>query len=347
MKNTWRIIVLPLLCCFLFSACSAPSSFTQGTVSSAEERVLTDVRTQYRNASLIVRGDCCSTHINSDGLECHDMDVTEVLAGNASVGDRIHIPNGGMTKDQSYLLFLGEGEDVPHAEDVTGYTLLLDAPLPIVDSEVIWEGKRLSLNALKEELEQLGTIVSAPAPVSYYDQLDALTEAADEIFIGEIVSLPEMSTYSLSIRDGGATEKAQYEASLATIRVRGSIKGSVGRYNSELQLFYCPERVSGMLDASTLQLTQFDSSSLLELKEGGTYLFFLLNSPDAKQDYYFPINPIQGFVEISQDDLYASSSNTPVLPYDTLTSLVRALHDALDWSQPGYEEKTPPLVVGE
>lgn len=331
-----------LLCCLLLlSACASPA--TNVVVPQEEERVLTDVRTQYRNATLIVSGVCNGNHIDADGATCYDLNITKIYAGKASTGDTIHCTKGEMIQGESYLLFLGQDDDVHFAEDTSGYTLLSNSPLPIVDREVIWDGKRLSLDSLQQEISQLSSVISASA-IFYYDTLSALTQAADEIFIGRVEYMSDMKDKTFSIRNGGSVEKLQCNTSSTVIEAYGSIKGSF-EYGQRITMIHCPERISGMLDASTLQHTEITVNQAPRLQEGSVYLFFLNHSPDAKQDYWFPVNPVQGYVQLSGDMLYVCNANKPLLPFQKLSPLVKILQSSLE--QYARVDLNPSLSVEE
>ncbi|HWR24450.1 MAG TPA: hypothetical protein VN366_13310 [Feifaniaceae bacterium] len=335
-----------LLICLIVSACNPMPPAASVVVSSpaAEERLLSDLRAQYRNAALIVSGECVGSHIDASGNTCYDLTVTKVYAGNAKAGDIVHCTTGPMATGETYLLFLGQGEDVNYSEDLTGYSLISGAPMPIVDSEVIWDGKRISLDALQKEILALSTVISAPAPVYYYDSISSLTAAADEIFIGKVTRLPQMKDTSFSIRNGGAVEKAQYSASIVTVEVYGVMKGSPS-YGDELQMVFSPERIGGMLDATTLQHMELTAGQTPRLQPGGVYVFFLTKGPDAKQPYHFPVNPLQGILPLSGDTLHVPSANIPLRPYDKLSTLVQAINSVQAVMPP--REDSPALVVEE
>ncbi len=334
-----------LLICLILSACTPIPPAANVVVSSpaAEERLLSDLRAQYRNASLIVSGECTGSHIDASGSTCYDLTVTKVYAGNAKIGDIVHCTTGPMNTGVTYLLFLGQGEDVNYAEDLTGYSLISSAPMPIVDSEVIWDGKRISLQALQEEIQALLSVISAPAPVYYYDSISALTAAADEIFIGKVTRFPQMNDTAFSIRNGGAVEKAQYSASIVSIEVYGVMKGSLS-YGDELNMVFSPERIGGMLDASTLQHMELTAGQTPRLHLNDVYVFFLTKGPDGKQPYRFPVNPLQGMIPLLGDTLHVPAANSALKPYDKLSALAQALQSAMA-SLP--RKNSPSLVVEE
>lgn len=328
-KRLW-ILGCALLSCLLLYSCAAPAATVSISSPGAEERVLSDVRTQYRSAKLIVSGVCMGSHIDAAGNPCYDLCVTKVYAGNAAVGDMIHCASSAMNKDANYLLFLKQGQDVNYSEDTAGYALD-GAPRPIVDSEVIWDGKRLSLREFQSEIQELSSVVSAPAPVYYYDSLAELAAASNDVFIGRVQSLPQMRDLTFSIRNGGAVEKLQYSASIATIEVYGVMKGALG-YGDTLQMVVSPGRVDSMLNAATLTHMEFTAGQTPFLQQGGVYVFFLAQGPDSKQPYYFPVNPVQGYASLTGDTLHICKANVPLQAYAKLPALVDALSQAQNTS---------------
>jgi len=331
-----------LLVCFLFSSCAAPAANISISSPETEERVLSDVRTQYRNANLIVSGSCAGSHINSSGETCYDLSVTTVYAGDAAAGDTIHVPDP-MNKGEKYLLFLEEGQDVNYSEDTAGYSLE-GAPKQIVDNEVIWDGKRLSLQEFRQEIQQLASVISAPAPVYYYDSLAGLAAAADDILIGRVQNLPGIKDLNFSIRNSGTVEKSQYAASVVTIEVYGVMKGALS-YGDTLQMVFSPDRVGSMLDAATLTHMETTADQTPFLQQGGVYVFFLAKGPDAKQPYYFPVNPVQGYVSLIGDALHVCSANAPLQSYQKLPALADALQNAQ--TEASAQKSAPSLIVND
>ena len=328
MSKRLSLLCYALLACFLLISCAAPAASVSVSSTGSEERVLSDVRTQYRNAKLIVAGICTGSHIDTAGETCYDLSVTKVYAGRAAVGDAIHCASNSMNMGESYLLFLQEGPDVNYSEDTSGYTLD-GQPRQIVDNEVIWDGKRLSLQEFQSEIQQLGSIISAPAPVYYYDSLNGLAAAADNVFIGRVQSLPQAEDMAFSIRNGGTVEKLQYSSSIATIEVYGVMKGALS-YGDTLQMVMSPGRVDSTLDSSTLTHMDFTAGQTPFLQQGGVYVFFLIKGPDVKQPYFFPVNPVQGYVALIGDTLHVCKANAPLQGYIKLPALADAIQRVQD-----------------
>ena len=59
-----------------------------------------------------------------------------------------------------------------------------------------------------------------------------------------------------------------------------------------------------------------------KLSEGDTYLFFLAEDPDPKQDHCFPVNSIQGWIKVENDKLTVSDENGVAREYTDLSQLV-------------------------
>ncbi len=323
-----NIISLTLLSMLLFSACAAPVGVPVPTAPPGESRAILDLHAQYRSASLVISGVCVSDHKTPQGEACSDIEVAEVLAGEAEVGSVVHCKQGAMQQGEEYLLFLETGADVNHAEDTPGYTLLSEQMLPISKGEVIWNGNHIPMDTIRGEMAELQETINTLRPVYYYTELSALAQAADEIFIGRVISAPALQRRAFSIKNGGSVEKAQYDTSIVTVETYGDIKGALA-YGKQIQMVYSPDCAAGMLNAATLQPVDLKKGAVPALCEGGIYLFFLSYGPDSKQPYLFPVNPVQGYVQINGEELYARQENEPLRVYSALTPLVAALQREL------------------
>jgi hypothetical protein len=316
-----RLVAL-LLCVLLLGACASP--VPAGTYENL--RALQEARRQYRNSSLVVRGKCVETHIDTKGLACYDLEITEVIAGEADTGDVIH-SGKAMDTGGEYLLYLSEGEDALYAEDTAGYTLEA-GPLPVKDGSVLWDGTNIGYSELMRDIGEMSSVIVAPAKTYYYNKLEDLVKASDEIFIGRVTQMPRLREIPFRTRDEGVSTESSPLASVVTVQAFGSVKGST-RYGDTVELVYSREMAANLLYADTLAaLTERYPVSLL--REGDLYVFFLNRGPDAKQSYMFPVNVYQGSVRLSGDTLYAPNSNSALEGYDSLVPLVRDMRKALE-----------------
>ena len=121
-----------------------------------------------------------------------------------------------------------------------------------------------------------------------------------------------MRSTKFRTQDGGSTVEKKAPSANLTISVYGNIKGDIG-YGQEINLVYVPSASENMTDAGTLQP---------KLSEGDTYLFFLAEDPDPKQDHCFPVNSIQGWIKVENDKLTVSDENGVARGYTDLSQLV-------------------------
>lgn len=315
------VLILALLCC--------PCATLSGTAAAPAQSV-SDALRLYRNSSLVVVGDCVAIHKDADGEQCYDLSITEVVAGNANAGDTIHLTQGTMKLDESYLLYLAASADVYHTEDMTGYTLLTDSPLSIADGRVSFEGATLSLSEIRSAFAAQENVITAPSEVYYYDGVSALANAAEEIFIGRINVISDSEDVSFRSTLGGSSVENTLSASMINVTAYGSIKGSL-KYGDEIELVWCPSLSESMTNAATLQTVVCDEKELASPVRDGVYLFFLISNPDDKQTYYFGVNPVQAMSGLdTADQLHSSPANAALSGYNSLSLLVEDLKNALE-----------------
>lgn len=290
------------------------------------ERFLSDARQSYRSASLVVSAECVDTYTAADGCTVSRITVDEVLAGRAEVGDLIQIQDE-LSPGTEYLLYLGYGDEVHFAEDQHSYVPVSAEPFVIVDDTVEYGGTVLSMEDIRKDMEELDRTVTVHGAVYSYGDVDALREASESIFIGRVMSVSPLKNTRLRSQEGGSTVEKTSPASVVTLTVYGSVKGAYA-YGSSVDMMYIPQSVGGMTDGATLEPVSCSETDIVGLSEGGTYLFFLAEDPDAKQDYAFPVNPIQGWVKVENDVLTASDANTALTGYEMLPQLIADMRNA-------------------
>ena len=340
MKKFWVSLAAALLACLTMCSCASNTKIASISIQP-EERTLQDARQQYRSASLVVRGECLLSHIDSEGRECYDVEVTNILAGDAELGEIVHCTSMELIAGEEYLLYLGDGEDAFHTEDTSGYIPVHEEPLRIVDNEVIWGNTRISLSKITRDIAQQKLIISAPAKSYYYKTLGELVKASDQIFIGKVKSVPKWSPMTLRSTEDGASVEKSAMTSLTTIEAYGSIKGKF-KYGDEITMVNSSEKLADLLDAVTLRPKDYEHYEVPTLREGGFYLFFLTEGPDAKQDYYFPVNQIQGYAELDGETLSASYSNEALKSNTILTPLVKQIQTLIAAES---EQSSPELRI--
>ena len=326
MKSFWKPVAMALAVGAFACACATPVG-----AQLSDERALSDVQRIYKNAALVVMGECVQSHINSEGDTCYDLSVEEVVAGYAQAGDIIHCTQGAMKEGETYLLYLAEGEEMYHTEDMRRYELLSDAPLPVSENgTVAFAGTQLALSDIKRDIERMDAVITAPAATYYYKELGALIDAADEVFIGRVASISPVKDMAFPSQADGTIIENTLPAALAQVEAYGVLKGALN-YGDPVDLVYAPAMSANLVDASTLKALSYGEANAPALEEGEVYLFFLTQSPDAKQAYRFSVNPMQGYARVDKDDhVHVSHVNSALAGCKDLGSLVREIRDIME-----------------
>ncbi|MEL7610298.1 MAG: hypothetical protein AAGU74_12470 [Bacillota bacterium] len=335
-----KLFIMLLALCTLLSACAAPVKESAKLEIQPNELVLQSARTQYRSASLVVRGICTREHKDANGNPCYDVEVTTVIAGDCAVGNIVHCSSSVLELGGEYLMYLKQGEDAYYSEDTTGYILLDNSPLLIKDGKVTWDNISIDVGVLLADIAGQRSVIVAPATSYYYAQLNALAAGTQQIFIGVVESIATQEREFRTVDNGASTENTR-RVSIAKIQAYGSIKGEL-KYGDAITLIQARQSTVETVDDKTLSVKTFGATQIPSLVEGGVYLFFVNRGPDPKQEYYFPVNPVQGYVALDGDALKPSSANEALNGYKELTQLVQRLHYTLSLA---YDDENPALIL--
>jgi len=316
-------IAMAVAAMLLLYACATPVG-----IMDTDGRAHSDAQRIYRDASLVVRGVCERNHVNAYGVSCYDFRVDEVIAGAAEVGSFIHITDGAMKDEEEYLLYLVEGEDAFYTEDTNTYTLLTDAPLKITNGKVTLFGVKLSLSDIKRDIAAVKSVITMPYNSYYYKELAALVNAADDIFIGEVLYTPALASRRFRADADGTSVENEMPASIVRVKALGVAAGAFN-YGDVVELVYAPSMSSDIIDAATLRPVSYGEMQAPALEQGKIYMFFLVKGPDAKQNYHFAVNPMQGYVEIEGNDVFCSYVNSALVRYRNLNDLIIDIRAAL------------------
>lgn len=310
----------------MLAACAAPVS-----TGNAGEMVQSELQRIYKKAALVVTGLCVQQHINSDGDTCYDLSVEEVIAGTAAEGELIHCTEGQMEAGERYLLYLAEGEEMFYTEDTNRYELLSETPLALSGEGMVkYADAEIPLDVLKQDIRRMDAVITAPSSFYYYKTVRELAEAADEIFIGRVISMTAEQDRAFRAQAEGTVVENTLPASVVQVEAYGSLKGALN-YSDRISLVYAPKTGAGVVDAGTLQPVPFGEGSVPPLETGGVYLFFLIQSPDAKQDYRFAVNPLQGYAAVdAEDNVKVPQVNRALSGFEELDVLVKEIRRVLE-----------------
>ena len=208
-----------------------------------------------------------------------------------------------------------------YAEDEADYCSTSADNFVIRDGNVEYGGSRIKISEFKKEMDAISKVITAPSKNYYYNDIRSLVNASENIFIGRVNSASNMRSTKFRTQDGGSTVEKKAPSANLTISVYGNIKGDIG-YGQEINLVYVPSASENMTDAGTLQPKPVSADKAVKLSEGDTYLFFLAEDPDPKQDHCFPVNSIQGWIKVENDKLTVSDENGVARGYTDLSQLV-------------------------
>lgn len=324
-----HIIAMLLVLAAMVALCACAAQ--QVNVPAASETDIHEMQRLYRSSSLVVVAKCLRTHTDAAGNVCCDVSVERTVAGTPEhLGKTLHCPLGSMKEGEEYLLYLAKGDDVYQSEDMDSFKIVGDTAFRIKNDVVYVSGSVIDMSSIETAISQAGSIISVQSESLYYKSIAALSEGSDYIFIGRVKEAPAIKPMAFRSHENGATIENEMPASMLTVEVFGSVKGTL-KYGSEIRVVYCPSMAEGMIDASTLKPAACDQNKLPVPIEGETYLFFLTNGPDEKQEYYFGVNPLQFAAKLdSYDYIYVDGSNRALSGFRTLDAVVRNIKKTLN-----------------
>lgn len=267
----------------------------------------------YEASNAIVRADC--TDVDKEKGVSY-ITVSQSVSGKKS--GSFSLKGSELEVGSQYLVFFtGWGEKGVYSEKE--YTAL-----KITDNAVVWDKKEYSSIDVLAKINEFDSVVSIYINSYFYEQRDKFLENCDVIVVGKVRSKTSRVDTKLRASTNGASIQNTLSCIRADIEVIGSIRGDY-RNGDSITMMYAPERLSSMLDASTLSTVSMAERETLSLEEQKYYVFFLKKGPDPKQNYLFPINPAQGWARLANDILVTSEKNTVFRNADTLTKLIDEL----------------------
>ncbi|NLB61166.1 MAG: hypothetical protein GX802_01880 [Clostridiales bacterium] len=315
MKRCFAFVLLTF-CMLILSACGKRVSYVEPS-----EKVLLDAKLFYRQSSLVVFGSCTAATVKKE-ITFYTIQISEVIAGEVDDSRTIQVTAKSLDVGSGYLLFLVS------TDDSDNYKMLNDTALKIKTDSVLWDGTWLSLNTILNELYSFASTITIPGTTYFYTKLKDLTTASDAIFIGKVIESPAISKTKVKSQVDGAIVENTVDASVVRVVVYGSVKGDL-KYGTTIRLVNYPSAVSSMIDAISLDAVSLNHSNVMPLSNDSTYMFFIQKTKDVKQDYYFPVNPVQGWISVARDFVTVARFNTPLYGYKTLPLLIRDVRSSL------------------
>lgn len=327
MRKLFSIIALILM---LIALCSCSDTKNSTDVPlSATERIIQDAKRLYKEASVVATGICLVTHIGENGSICSDVELTNITAGKINSGDIVHCINSNLTVSKEYLLYLSYSPYIELPDNEFSFSPIgSNSIFEISNDKVNWYGTNMDLEELNQVMLEYNNIVTAPSTTYYYSKLDELVNDAEEIFIGRVFDMTDITPSLIKSYSGSIASEKTVDTSFVSVNVLGSLKGKLN-YGDSITIVFIPNTMQLMTNSLNLDAVSFPQSNVEPLYNGNEYVFFLIASPDSKQYYYFPVNPIQGWISLSGDHIYPHALNTPFSNISSLDALITAVKNVL------------------
>lgn len=285
----------------------------------------------YRDAEKIVISTCMRTANPDAGRPLATFRVDEVLDGAAEAGSTFDIAAEAQLGGR-YLFYLAPGE-----EDGEDYRIMTGQPVPVNGGTAEFENAVCSIESIKRDIEEQRKILTVPSQSFFYGEFSALANACDEIVAARVLSVSEPTDIPCRSVGGGESTFSTQKQVFIRIKVENGFFGGL-RYGDKLDVVLSPYNGRPVINATDLTPKIVDAHSAHGPKAGSRYVFFLLRSEDVKSDYYFMVNPYEGYVALSGNAISHPYYNEAFSEINDLRVFSDRLRDALFPPEPSPED---------
>ena len=288
------------------------------------------LRNAYRNSTCIVKASCISES-DKDGYSI--MNITETMAGHAS--GVIYIAQERISLSEEYIIFIDSVRADLHydADECT--------TMQIRDDSVLWEGKKYSKEAAYKLLSECEMTLSFPFTTYFYETRADLYKGSSDIIVGRAEVDPVIEERNTYTQTGAVSRTKMTKCNIVTVHVISSLCGDL-KSGDSVEVVFSPESVSSMTSASTLSTVSLAVRDIANLENSNYYIFFLDKTEDVKQNIYFPVNPVQGWVELDRDNIKCAEKNTLFDDCKQIKQLISELNLGTV-QEPAHNTKTDPI----
>ncbi len=323
-----RIILASILALLILFSVSVDLRLPDA-ISDKEEDTLppASVSLLYRDAEKILVATCLRKADPEAGRPLAKFRTDEVLDGQAEEGATFDIAASAELGGK-YLLYI--------APDGENSVILTGDPVPIINGSAEFGNAVCTIDSIKRDIEEQRKILTVPSQSFFYGEFGALANACDEILLGRVIysSGPE-DTLCRSVDGGESTLSTQKQVFLR-VRVENGLFGSF-RCGDKLDIVLSPYNARPVINAVDLTPKTVDVHPAVSFEVGERCVFFLIKSEDIKSDYYFTVNPYEGYVVVKSNAISRPYYNDAMHGVNDIKQLSKRLFEALFPAEPPAE----------
>ena len=183
------------------------------------------------------------------------------------------------------------------------------------------DGRNVQISSIKREIAAMKSELFIPSKYMFYSNMNELLVGCNEYFIGRVDSVsPYMPTLCRS-GERGETIRSERNSLRIGVTVLNSLGGGL-RSGEKITITQVDNMHRNVINASTLKAVGGGDNAWELPVNGDVCLFFVIKSPDDKVNFFFPVNPYQGYVKIRSDGRLNSCSNLNPAITDNFTLLM-------------------------
>lgn len=277
------------------------------------------LRNCFRSASLIVEAECVG-EATYGGNAVSLFRVLDVFAGDAESSETIYVSTEYNVGERCILFLADENKGEFSYGKI--YVPVENGVMQSSGSTVrMSDGRNVQISSIKREIAAMKSELFIPNEYMFYSNMNELLVGCNEYFIGRVDSV---SSYMPTLcRSGERGEMIRSERN--SLRIGVTVLNSLGgglRSGEKITITQVDNMHRNVINASTLKAVGGGDNAWELPVNGDVCLFFVIKSPDDKVNFFFPVNPYQGYVKIRSDGRLNSCSNMNPVITDNFTLLM-------------------------
>lgn len=275
----------------------------------------------YRESEKILVATCMRQIKGENGEIISRFRVDEVIDGSSNEGDLLSVTVEASPEKQ-YLLYLTE-----HVNgEVTEYSILTQHPISVSEGSFIYEGVKLTVEALSKDIERQRKIITIPSQIYFYNSLDSLREACDEILIGRVISVSEPTETVCRSEMKGESIISTNNMVFVRVLVENDFSGNYF-YGNVITVVLPPHNLIPILNETDLSPMTGDAPRFISPSSGKSYIFFLIKSDDKKRSDYFTVNPYEGYSLLLKNSIASPYYNEAMRGISNIVDFSRLINN--------------------